>query len=67
MTEDDISVRQSTPAPHGGEWPYNFLHEFGSTLVYCYIWTNVDFVNSLTSTAPFIACKGAFIQNPPHG
>ncbi|GFW51536.1 hypothetical protein TNCV_4212141 [Trichonephila clavipes] len=25
------------------------------------------FVKSLTSAAPWIACKSAFIQNPPHG
>ncbi|GFX66069.1 hypothetical protein TNCV_4102091 [Trichonephila clavipes] len=39
----------------------------GSTLVYCYICTNVGFVNSSTSATPWIACKGTFIQDPPHG
>ncbi|GFX98392.1 transposable element Tcb2 transposase [Trichonephila clavipes] len=36
----------------------------GSTLVYCYRCTNVSFVNSSTSAAPWIACKGAVIQDP---
>ncbi|GFV50779.1 uncharacterized protein TNCV_2214401 [Trichonephila clavipes] len=36
-----------------------------STLVYCYRCTNVGFVNSLTSAAPWIVCKGTFIQDPP--
>ncbi|GFS49916.1 uncharacterized protein TNCV_3676371 [Trichonephila clavipes] len=39
----------------------------GSTLVYCYRCTIVSFVNSSTSAAPWISCKGAFIQDPPHG
>ncbi|GFW00772.1 uncharacterized protein TNCV_2305451 [Trichonephila clavipes] len=39
----------------------------GSTLVYCYKCTNIGFVNPSTSAAPWIACKGAFIQDPPHG
>ena len=38
----------------------------GSTLFECYRCTNVDFVNLLTSAAPWIACKGAFIQDPLH-
>ncbi|GFT51715.1 hypothetical protein TNCV_4870361 [Trichonephila clavipes] len=28
--------------------------------------TNVGFVNSSMSTAPWIACKGAFTHDPPH-
>ncbi|GFX11391.1 uncharacterized protein TNCV_2804521 [Trichonephila clavipes] len=39
----------------------------GSTLVYDYKFTNVSFVNSSTSAAPWIAYKGVFIQDPPHG
>ncbi|GFT37328.1 uncharacterized protein TNCV_1127501 [Trichonephila clavipes] len=35
-------------------------------LVYCYRCTNVGFINSSTSASPWIACKGAFIQDPPH-
>ncbi|GFT76023.1 uncharacterized protein TNCV_1255331 [Trichonephila clavipes] len=34
---------------------------------HCYRCTNVGFVNSSTSAAPWNACKGDFIQNPPHG
>ncbi|GFT48263.1 uncharacterized protein TNCV_4708361 [Trichonephila clavipes] len=56
-TEGDISVRRSTPAPHGGELPYSFLHAVSSPLVYCYRCTNVGFVNSSTSAVPWIACK----------
>ncbi|GFX34585.1 hypothetical protein TNCV_3658231 [Trichonephila clavipes] len=29
--------------------------------------TGVSFVNSSMSAAPWIACKGALIQDPPHG
>ncbi|GFU85868.1 hypothetical protein TNCV_2036991 [Trichonephila clavipes] len=47
--------------------PYSFLQAVGSTLVYCYMCTNVGFVNSSTSAAPWIVCKGAFIQDPPQG
>ncbi|GFV16972.1 uncharacterized protein TNCV_1768831 [Trichonephila clavipes] len=36
-------------------------------LVYYYRCTNVGFINSSTFAAPWIACKGAFIQDPPHG
>ncbi|GFW31208.1 transposable element Tcb2 transposase [Trichonephila clavipes] len=35
-------------------------------LAYCYRCTNVGFINSSTSAAPWIVCKGAFIQDPPH-
>ncbi|GFV76788.1 uncharacterized protein TNCV_4730081 [Trichonephila clavipes] len=66
-TEGDVSARRSTLAPHGGEWPYSFLQVLGSTLVYCYRCTNVGFVNSSTSAVPWIACKGVFIQDSPHG
>ncbi|GFX77029.1 transposable element Tcb1 transposase [Trichonephila clavipes] len=41
-----------------------FLPEVGSTLIYCYRCTNVGFVNSSTSASPWIACKGAFTQDP---
>ncbi|GFT09570.1 hypothetical protein TNCV_4947511 [Trichonephila clavipes] len=41
--------------------------QLGSTLVYCYMCTNVGFVTSSTSAAPWIAYKGAFIHDPPHG
>ncbi|GFW56395.1 hypothetical protein TNCV_2089021 [Trichonephila clavipes] len=44
-----------------------FSRQFGSMLVYCYRCTNVVFVNSSTSVAQWIACKGTFIQDPPHG
>ncbi|GFX17615.1 uncharacterized protein TNCV_474151 [Trichonephila clavipes] len=44
---------------------HSFLQAVGSTLVYCYRSTNVSFVNLSTSAAPWIACKGAFIQDPP--
>ncbi|GFU57798.1 hypothetical protein TNCV_1281461 [Trichonephila clavipes] len=40
---------------------------YSSTLIYCYMCTNVGFPNSSTSAAPWIACKGAFIQDTPHG
>ncbi|GFX99742.1 hypothetical protein TNCV_257811 [Trichonephila clavipes] len=45
----------------------NWKGIFGSTLVYCYRCTHVGFVNSLTSAASWIAYKGAFMQDPPHG
>ncbi|PRD32856.1 UNVERIFIED_CONTAM: hypothetical protein NCL1_19210 [Trichonephila clavipes] len=32
--------------------------------IYSYRCTNAGFVNSSTSPAPWIACKGAFIQDP---
>ncbi|GFV70834.1 hypothetical protein TNCV_2818671 [Trichonephila clavipes] len=67
MTEGDVRTQRSTPAPQGSEGPYSFLQAVGSTLVYCYRFTNVGFINSLTSAAPWITCKGAFIQDPPHG
>ncbi|GFU94009.1 transposable element Tcb1 transposase [Trichonephila clavipes] len=45
-----------------------FIHSFflavRSTLVYCYRYTNVGFVNSSTSAASWIVCKGSFIQYP---
>ena len=56
-TEGDVSVRRSTPVPHGGVWQYSFLQAVGSTLVYCYRCTNVGFVNSFTSAAPWTARK----------
>ncbi|GFU31534.1 hypothetical protein TNCV_3539371 [Trichonephila clavipes] len=31
MTKRDVSTRQSTPALHGNECPYNFLQAVGST------------------------------------
>ncbi|GFW55738.1 transposable element Tcb2 transposase [Trichonephila clavipes] len=34
-------------------------------MVYCYRCINVGFVNSSTSAAPGIACKGAFILDTP--
>ncbi|GFW39020.1 transposable element Tcb1 transposase [Trichonephila clavipes] len=34
------------------------------TSIYSYRCTNAGFVNSSTSPAPWIACKGAFIQDP---
>ncbi|GFS84464.1 transposable element Tcb1 transposase [Trichonephila clavipes] len=36
----------------------------GSTLVYCYRCTNVGFVNSSVSAAPWNACKSTLIQDP---
>ncbi|GFS84714.1 transposable element Tc1 transposase [Trichonephila clavipes] len=36
----------------------------GSTLVHCCRCTNAGFVNSSMSAAPWIACKGALIQDP---
>ncbi|GFX71393.1 transposable element Tcb1 transposase [Trichonephila clavipes] len=66
MAEGDACKRRLTPAPQGGERPYSFLRAVGSTLVYCYRCTNVGFVNLTTSAAPWIACKGAFIQDPPN-
>ncbi|GFX91686.1 uncharacterized protein TNCV_3682721 [Trichonephila clavipes] len=45
----------------------SFLQALGSTSVYCYRCPNAGFVNSSTSAALWIACKGAFIQDPPHG
>ncbi|GFV51932.1 uncharacterized protein TNCV_1322851 [Trichonephila clavipes] len=66
-TEGNVSARRSTPTPHGDEWPYSFIQAVGNQLVYCYGSTNVGFVNSSTSAAPWITCKGAFIQGPPHG
>ncbi|GFX90484.1 hypothetical protein TNCV_4334891 [Trichonephila clavipes] len=65
-TEGDVSSRPSTPALHGGEGLYSFLHAIGSMLVYCYKCTNDVCVNSSTSAAPWIACKVAFMQDPPH-
>ncbi|GFT29525.1 histone-lysine N-methyltransferase SETMAR [Trichonephila clavipes] len=46
---------------------YSFLQAVDSTLVYSYRCTNVGIVNSLRFAAPLIACKCAFIQDPPHG
>ncbi|GFW94959.1 uncharacterized protein TNCV_1464571 [Trichonephila clavipes] len=43
------------------------LQAVDSTLVYCYRCTNVRFVNSSTSAAPWVACKGVFIQDPLRG
>ncbi|GFU79456.1 DDE_3 domain-containing protein [Trichonephila clavipes] len=45
----------------------DLLQAVGSTLVYSYRCTNVSFANSLKSAAPWIVCKGAFIQDPIHG
>ncbi|GFU19389.1 uncharacterized protein TNCV_3032991 [Trichonephila clavipes] len=39
--------------------------QFAARLVYCYRCNNVRFVNSLTSAAAWMACKGAFVQHPP--
>ncbi|GFW64683.1 transposable element Tcb1 transposase [Trichonephila clavipes] len=67
-TQGNVSVRRSTPAPHGGESSMvSVLQAVCSPQVFCYRCTNVGFVNSSTSTAPWIACKGAFIHNSPHG
>ena len=66
MTESDISVRRSTLAPHGGEWPYSFLQEVGCTLVYFCNCTNVGFIKLSMSASPWTASKGVFIQDPPH-
>ena len=66
-TEGDVNSRRSTPDPHGGEWPLNFLQAVGSMLVYCCRCTNVGFVDLSTSTAPWIACKGVFLQDTPFG
>ncbi|GFU28784.1 transposable element Tc3 transposase [Trichonephila clavipes] len=63
-TEGDVSARCLIPPPHGGEWLYSFLQEIDSTLVYCYRCTNVAFVNSSTSAAPWIPFKSPFIQDP---
>ncbi|GFV36764.1 transposable element Tcb2 transposase [Trichonephila clavipes] len=40
----------------------SFLEAVGSTLIYCYRYINVVFVNLSTSAAPWIECNGAFIQ-----
>ena len=66
-TEGDVSARRSKFTPHGGEWPCSFLQVVGSTLVYLCRCTNVGFVNSSTTAAPWTTCKGSFIQDPPHG
>ena len=58
-----MSVRQSTPAPHGVEYPPNLIQAVGSTLVYCYSCTNVGFVKSSTFPAPWTACKGAIVHD----
>ncbi|GFV26211.1 hypothetical protein TNCV_3150111 [Trichonephila clavipes] len=58
--EGDVSARRLTPAP----FLYSFLQAVGSTLIYCYRRTNVNFVNLPTSTTPWIACKDAFIKDP---
>ncbi|GFT33685.1 transposable element Tc1 transposase [Trichonephila clavipes] len=63
-TEGDVSTRRSTPAPHGGERPCSFLQSVGNTLIYCYRCTNVGFVNSSTSAAPWIACKVPLYKIP---
>ncbi|GFX42815.1 uncharacterized protein TNCV_2931071 [Trichonephila clavipes] len=44
-----------------------FPQAVGNTLVYCYRRTNVGFINSSASAAPWIACKSVFTQDPPHG
>ena len=62
-----VITPRSTLAPHGGEWPYSFLQAIGRMLVYCYKCTNAGLVNSCTSAKPWTTCKGAFIQDPPHG
>ncbi|GFV02907.1 hypothetical protein TNCV_3658731 [Trichonephila clavipes] len=41
--------------------------EMACTMIYCYWCTNVGFVNSSASVAPWSACKGVFIQDPSHG
>ena len=66
-TVGDVSARRWTPASHNSEWPYCFLQTVDSTLVYCYRCINVGFFSSSTSAAPWTACKGAFMQSPPHG
>ena len=38
-----------------------------SKLVYCYRCSNVGFKNSSTSASPWVACKGALVQDLPHG
>ena len=60
------SARRSTPVAHEGEWPYSFVWVTSSTLVYCYRYTNVAFINSLTSGTQWIACQGAFVQDSLH-
>ncbi|GFU82943.1 uncharacterized protein TNCV_4253991 [Trichonephila clavipes] len=37
----------------------------GNALVYCYMCSNVSFVHSSTSTAPWTACKGVFYTGSP--
>ncbi|GFU79329.1 hypothetical protein TNCV_2138521 [Trichonephila clavipes] len=67
MAEGGVSARRSTSVPHGNERSYSFLQAVGSMLVYCCRSTNATYVNSSTSAASWIACKGAFIPDPPHG
>ena len=71
MTVVNVRARQSTPAPHGCELRHSFHQAVGNTLVYsckCIVAVllSCSFVNS-TSAAPWTACKGVFIQEPPHG
>ncbi|GFT54042.1 hypothetical protein TNCV_154001 [Trichonephila clavipes] len=47
-------------------WLLNDCIASSRQLVYFYRCANVGFVNSSTSAAPWIACKSAFIQDPPH-
>ena len=54
-------------ASRGSEWLCSFFQAIGSTSAYCYRYTNADFGNSSTFTAPWTACKSAFIQDPSHG
>ncbi|GFU88684.1 transposable element Tc1 transposase [Trichonephila clavipes] len=58
MIDTCSTWRYMTVQLPSGSWQY---------VIYCYRCTNVGFVNWLTSAAPWIACKGAFIQDPPHG
>ncbi|GFT36189.1 uncharacterized protein TNCV_4778251 [Trichonephila clavipes] len=50
--------------PTGGEESYSFIQVVGNTLIYSYRCTNVGFVNSSTSAAPWILCKGVFMHHP---
>ncbi|GFV33375.1 hypothetical protein TNCV_4732981 [Trichonephila clavipes] len=43
--------------------PHSSLDSSAAATPWC---TNIGFVNSLMSATPWIACKGSFIQDPPH-
>ncbi|GFU57819.1 hypothetical protein TNCV_1850741 [Trichonephila clavipes] len=50
-----------------GGFSYPVMGARGQRNSYTEMCTNVGFVNSWTSAAPWIAGNGVFIQDPPHG